>query len=69
MRNERMKFAQILYDAIISSGYTYEDVASMINLKSSREIYNYVNGTKWPSTVRMLKLIQLFKLDINSILN
>lgn len=69
MRNERMKFSQILYDAIISSGYTYEDVASMINLKSSREIYNYVNGTKWQSTVRMLKLIQLFKLDINSILN
>lgn len=69
MENERMKFAQILYDAIISSGYSYEDVASMINLKSSREIYNYVNGIKWPSTVRMLKLIQLFKLDINSILN
>lgn len=69
MKNEKMKFAQALYDAIISSGYTYEDVASMINLKSSREIYNYVNGTKWPSTVRMLKLIQLFKLDINSILN
>lgn len=41
----------------------------MINLKSSREIYNYVNGIKWPSAVRMLKLIELFKLDINSILN
>ena len=37
--------------------------------KATREIYNYVNGTKWPSNVRMLKLIQLFKLDINSILN
>lgn len=64
-----MKFADILYDAINSSGYSYEEVASMINLKSSREIYNYVNGIKWPSTIRMLKLIQLFKLDITSILN
>lgn len=69
MKNERMKFADILYDAINSSGYSYEEVASMINLKSSREIYNYVNGIKWPSTIRMLKLIQLFKLDITSILN
>lgn len=69
MKNERIKFAQILYNAILSSGYSYEDVASMINLKSSREVYNYVNGVKLPSTVRMLKLIQLFKLDINSILD
>ena len=69
MKKERMKFAQILYDAILKSGYSYEAVASKINLKSKREIYNYVNGTKWPSTIRMLKLIQLFKLDIDSILN
>lgn len=69
MKNEKTKFADILYDAINRSNYSYEEVASMINLKSSREIYNYVNGIKWPSTIRMLKLIQLFKLDINSILN
>ena len=69
MENERIKFADALYDAINKSGYSYEKVASMINLKSSREIYNYVNGIKWPSTSRMLKLIQIFKLDINSILN
>ncbi len=69
MKNERTRFSDILYDAINRSGYSYEEVASMINLKSSREIYNYVNGMKWPSNVRMLKLIQLFKLDINSILN
>lgn len=66
MENERIKFADALYDAINKSGYSYEEVASMINLKSSREIYNYVNEVKWPSAVRMLKL---FKLDINSILN
>lgn len=69
MENERIKFAYALYDAINKSGYSYEEVASMINLKSSREIYNYVNGIKWPSAVRILKLIQIFKLDINSILN
>lgn len=66
MENERIKFADALYDAINKSGYSYEEVASMINLKSSRESYNYVNEVKWPSAVRMLKL---FKLDINSILN
>ena len=69
MENERIKFADALYDAINKSGYSYEKVASMINLKSSREIYNYVNGIKWPSALRMLKLIQIFKLDISSILN
>lgn len=69
MENERIKFADALYDAINKSGYSYEEVAFMINLKSSREIYNYVNGIKWQSAVRMLKLIELFKLDINSILN
>lgn len=69
MENERIKFADALYDAINKSGYSYEEVASMINLKSSREIYNYVNGIKLPSAERMLKLIRIFKLDINSILN
>ena len=69
MENERIKFADALYDAINKSGYSYEEVAFMINLKSSREIYNYVNGIKWSSTSRMLKLIQIFKLDISSILN
>lgn len=69
MENEKIKFAQALYDAILKSGYSYEDVASMIDLKSSREIYNYIDGIKWPSTIRMLKLIQLFKLDIDSILS
>lgn len=69
MENERIKFADALYEAINKSGYSYEEVAFMINLKSSRESYNYVNGIKWPSTSRMLKLIQIFKLDISSILN
>ena len=69
MENERVKFADALYEAINKSGYSYEEVASMINLKSSREIYNYVNDIKWPSAIRMLKLIKLFNLDINSILN
>lgn len=69
MVSEKLKFGYALYKAIEISNYSYEEVASMINLKSTREIYNYVNGVKWPSNVRMLKLIQLFKLDINSILN
>ena len=69
MKNERSKFGLILYNAILNSGYSYEEIAYLINLKSSREIYNYVNGIKWPSMIRMLKLIQLLKLDINSIID
>ena len=69
MTNEKVRFGLVLYKAIERSNYSYDDVAKMINLKSTREVYNYVNGIKWPSNVRMLKLIQIFKLDINSILD
>lgn len=69
MDNEKRKFALALYKAIDDSNYSYAEVAKMIGLKSDREIYNYISGIKWPSNVRMLKLIHIFKLDINSILN
>ncbi|MGM9972274.1 MAG: hypothetical protein ACI35W_07680 [Anaeroplasmataceae bacterium] len=69
MENELDKFGVALYNAIKDSNYSYAEVAVLIGLKSEREIYNYISGLKWPSNVRMLKLIQIFKLDINSILN
>lgn len=69
MKNEIEKFGMALYNAIKDSNYSYAEVAAMIGLKSNREIYNYISGLKWPSNVRMLKLIQIFNLDINSILN
>ncbi|MGM9969674.1 MAG: helix-turn-helix domain-containing protein [Anaeroplasma sp.] len=69
MKTEIDKFGMALRKAIEDSNYSYAEVAVMIGLKSKREIYNYISGLKWPSNVRMLKLIQIFKLDINSILN
>ncbi len=56
MKNEKTKFADILYDAINRSNYSYEEVASMINLKSSREIYNYVNGIKMAINNKNVKI-------------
>lgn len=68
MKREIDKFAVVLYRAINNSSYSYAEVASMIGLRSERQIYNYFNRLKWPSNVRMLKLIQIFKLDIDTIL-
>ena len=58
-------FSLLLYNAIKESKFSYEDIANELGLTSKREIYSYINGEKWPSPERLLKIIYLFNLDLN----
>lgn len=60
-------FSLMLYNAIKESGMSYKEIARLIGLSSKREIYNYVNGEKWPSPERLLKIICLLNLNINQL--
>ena len=59
------KFSLMLYNAIKESNISYEDIACKLGLTSKREINSYVNGEKWPSPERLLKIIYFLKLDLN----
>lgn len=60
-------FSLMLYNAIKDSGFSYREIAKKIVLSSKREIYNYVNGEKWPSPERLLKIIYLLKIDVSQL--
>lgn len=58
-------FSLMLYNAIKESKLSYDDIANKLSLTSKREIYSYVNGEKWPSPERLLKIIYLLNIDLN----
>lgn len=62
-------FSLMLYKAIKESNLSYEDIANKLGLTSKREVYSYINGEKWPSQERLLKIIYLLNLDLNVLFN
>lgn len=50
------------------TGYTYEELAEFLGLRSARVIYDWVAGLKAPSTKRLYLLSKLFNRTMNDML-
>ena len=53
---------------ITNSSYTYEDLADMLQLKSPRVIYEWVNGNKLPGIENLYNLALIFNMKIEDCL-
>lgn len=58
-----------LYRLIKKSEMTYAQIADYLGLKSPRVIYEWVNGTKLPSTENLYNLANLFQVQMEDILS
>ena len=58
-----------LYRLIKQSGMTYEYIATYLELRSPRVIYDWVNGAKSPSTENLYNLASLFRVHMEDILS
>ena len=65
--NKRKTGAKI-YQAIDKSALTYEKVAEELGLQSPRVIYEWTNGNKLPSLVRLVNLSVLLGVHIEDLL-
>lgn len=54
---------------IEKSGMTYDAFAEAIDLKSSRVIYDWINGIKLPSIDNLAKISSKFKIQLEDILS
>lgn len=57
-----------LYRLIEKSEMTYVQIAEYLDLQSPRVIYEWVNGTKLPSTENLYNLANLFQVQMEDIL-
>ncbi len=53
---------------ITNSDYTYDTVAELLQLNSSRVIYDWVNGFKFPKIDHLIVLSHLLNVKIEDIL-
>lgn len=58
-----------LYRLIKKSEMTYVQIAEYLGLQSPRVIYEWVNGTKLPSTENLYNLANLFQVQMEDILS
>ena len=58
-----------LYRLIEKSEMTYVQIAEYLDLQSPRVIYEWVNGTKLPSTENLYNLANLFQVQMEDILS
>ena len=64
----RQKTGDKIYQAIEKSGLTYEEVAEELGLSSPRVIYEWTNGNKLPSLVRLVNLSALLNVQMEGLL-
>ena len=67
-RLNKRKTGDKIYQAIEKSGLTYEEVAEELGLSSPRVIYEWSNGTKLPSLVRLVNLSALLNVQMEGLL-
>lgn len=65
----KRKTGEKIYRAIERSGLTYEQVAEELGLQSPRVIYEWTNGNKLPSLVRLVNLSLLLGVHIEDLLD
>lgn len=64
----KRKTGEKIYQAIERSGLTYEKVAEELGLQSPRVIYEWANGNKLPSLVRLVNLSVLLGVHMEDLL-
>ena len=64
----KQKTGDKIYQAIERSGMTYEQVAEELGLLSPRVIYEWVNGNKMPTLIRIVNLAYLLQVSIEDLL-
>ena len=64
----KQKTGQKIYQAIVKSDLTYEEVAEELGLTSPRVIYEWVNGNKLPSLIRLVNLSVLLNVPMEGLL-
>lgn len=57
-----------IYRLIEKSGFTREEIAQFLELKSPRVIYDWANGIKLPGTENLLNLAKLLNVQVEDIL-
>ena len=67
-RLNKRKTGDKIYQAIDRSELTYEKVADELGLQSPRVIYEWTNGNKLPSLVRLVNLAFLLGVQIEDLL-
>lgn len=67
-RLNKRKTGDKIYQAIEKSGLTYEEVAEELGLSSPRVIYEWTNGNKLPSLVRLVNLSALLNVQMEGLL-
>jgi transcriptional regulator with XRE-family HTH domain len=64
----RDKTGDKLKGLIHSSDYTYNDIADILNLSTTRVIYDWINGFKLPKIEHLVILANLLHVKIEDIL-
>ena len=67
-RLNKRKTGDKIYQAIEKSGLTYEAIAEELGLSSPRVIYEWTNGNKLPSLVRLVNLSALLNVQMEGLL-
>jgi transcriptional regulator with XRE-family HTH domain len=65
---DKVKTGENLRIIIAKSGISYEKVAEILELTSSRVIYDWISGIKLPSTVNLLNLSIRLNFKIEDVL-
>ena len=67
-RLNKRKTGDKIYRAIEKSGLTYEEIAEELGLSSPRVIYEWTNGNKLPSLVRLVNLSALLYVQMEGLI-
>ncbi len=67
-RLNKRKTGDKIYQAIEKSDLTYEEIAEELGLSSPRVIYEWTNGNKLPSLVRLVNLSALLNVQMEGLL-
>ncbi|XMB85841.1 helix-turn-helix transcriptional regulator [Mycoplasmatota bacterium WC44] len=59
---------KVIRKNMIRLGMTYEELASLVELTTSRVIYDWVDGIKLPSIKRLIMLSNVFNISIDDML-
>lgn len=64
----KKKTGQNIRKAILNSGMTFEQVATSLNLSSSRVIYEWMAGRKLPNLENLMNLVLMLSIKMEDVI-
>lgn len=64
----KKKTGQKIRKAILNSGMTFEQVATNLNLSSSRVIYEWMAGRKLPNLENLMNLVLMLSIKMEDVI-